>query len=58
MELQKSESTGCLQADTNGSAADLPAQRAGFWAQCEEKRLPAYLRAFVVMSHQRTRLKS
>ena len=51
------KSTGCRRADTNGSAADLPAQQAGLLLPCEAQRLPADLQAFVVISHPTSRLK-
>ena len=50
MELQRSETTGCLRADTNGRAADLPVRKAGALFQNKEGRLPACFSAIVVKS--------
>jgi hypothetical protein len=58
MELQRRETTGCLRADANGRAADLPAHRAGSLFQNKDGLSPACSSAFVVMPNKHTRRRN
>jgi hypothetical protein len=55
MELQRSETTDCLRADTNGRAADLPAHKAGFLFQNNDNHLPGCFSAILVTSNKHTK---
>jgi hypothetical protein len=58
MELQRREITGCLRADTDGTAADLPAKKAGSLFQPKDDQFPACSSAFVVITNKHTRQRN
>ena len=55
MELQRSETTGCLPADPNGSAADPPAHKAGSLLQSKGDPVPTCSSTLVVIPSKHTR---
>jgi hypothetical protein len=57
MELQRSETTGCLRADPTGRAADLPAHKAGSLLQNKDSQVPACSSLFEVVIPQTQQTK-
>lgn len=57
MELQRSETTGCLRADPTGRAADLPAYMAGSLLQNQDGQVPACSTPFEVVIPQTHKTK-